>query len=251
MDAAIHALRNNIVDDVHLTIRFADLLETLTKRIRSRFVRMARSGGRDSTPLPGQGQTEGNTNGNTHPPMMPPQHTGNQNGRGQGVQGSGQPAQPNPSQAQQHWNAGGSSYDYINGINNYSGRNTPNPLLGISTEAIDMGDPNVSIMPPPSYGFGGGNNPYADPNSLDHSSSNTGGTYINSADGNGGLGQPNDGGGYSGYAPDWLALPLDPLLNSYGAAAAGAGVSQTEVGPDVGGFDLLEILLSEMDGVGA
>ncbi len=43
---------------------------------------------------------------------------------------------------------------------------------------------------------------------------------------------------------DWLALPLDPLLNSHGA-----GVTQTSLmGPDVGGFDLLEVLLDEMDG---
>lgn len=38
MDAAVDALRNCIVDDVHLGIRFADLLETLTSRLRSRFI---------------------------------------------------------------------------------------------------------------------------------------------------------------------------------------------------------------------
>jgi hypothetical protein len=38
MDKAVEALRNCVVDDVHLGIRFADLLETLTMRLRSRFI---------------------------------------------------------------------------------------------------------------------------------------------------------------------------------------------------------------------
>ncbi|KAG9242958.1 hypothetical protein BJ878DRAFT_554005 [Calycina marina] len=38
MDQAVSALRNCVVDDVHLGIRFADLLETLTSRLRSRFI---------------------------------------------------------------------------------------------------------------------------------------------------------------------------------------------------------------------
>lgn len=38
MDKAVDALRNCVVDDVHLGIRFADLLETLTSRLRSRFI---------------------------------------------------------------------------------------------------------------------------------------------------------------------------------------------------------------------
>ncbi|CZT04076.1 related to ARO80-positive transcription regulator of ARO9 and ARO10 [Rhynchosporium agropyri] len=38
MDRAVDALRTCVVDDVHLGIRFADLLETLTSRLRSRFI---------------------------------------------------------------------------------------------------------------------------------------------------------------------------------------------------------------------
>lgn len=37
-DAAVDALRKCIVDDVHLGIRFADLLESLTRRLRNRFM---------------------------------------------------------------------------------------------------------------------------------------------------------------------------------------------------------------------
>ena len=38
MDRAVDALRTCVVDDVHLGIRFADLLETLTSRLRGRFI---------------------------------------------------------------------------------------------------------------------------------------------------------------------------------------------------------------------
>ncbi|KAK4169396.1 hypothetical protein QBC43DRAFT_329834 [Cladorrhinum sp. PSN259] len=38
MDETVNALRNCVVDDVHLGIRFADMLETLTKRLRNRFI---------------------------------------------------------------------------------------------------------------------------------------------------------------------------------------------------------------------
>ncbi|KAB5570257.1 hypothetical protein GE09DRAFT_957636 [Coniochaeta sp. 2T2.1] len=38
MDNTVNALRNCIVDDVHLGIRFADLLESLTSRLRNRFI---------------------------------------------------------------------------------------------------------------------------------------------------------------------------------------------------------------------
>jgi hypothetical protein len=50
IDQTVLALRNASVDDVHLGLRFADLLETLTKRIKLRFVRMSRS--RAGTPVP-------------------------------------------------------------------------------------------------------------------------------------------------------------------------------------------------------
>ena len=38
---------------------------------------------------------------------------------------------------------------------------------------------------------------------------------------------------------DWLALPLDPLLSQWGA-----DITQTAMGPDVGGFDMLDVLLN-------
>ncbi|KAK3692050.1 hypothetical protein B0T22DRAFT_475020 [Podospora appendiculata] len=38
MDQTVNALRTCVVDDVHLGIRFADMLETLTSRLRNRFI---------------------------------------------------------------------------------------------------------------------------------------------------------------------------------------------------------------------
>lgn len=56
MDATVDALRNCVVDDVHLGIRFADLLQSLTSRLRNRFV-YAVSGpgavGEGTSPAPG------------------------------------------------------------------------------------------------------------------------------------------------------------------------------------------------------
>ncbi|KAI9683933.1 MAG: hypothetical protein M1829_004268 [Trizodia sp. TS-e1964] len=174
IDLAVHALRTCVVDDVHLGIRFADLLETLTKRIRSRFVRMA------ATSNSGGGPT-----GGTRSPH---------------------PRAPTP-QAQTPNLAPWGMASYESGTN---------PLLGISTESIDPGG-SVSIMPPPSF--------YLTPSAYEGLDA-PGGTFLEEG----------------GYIPDWLALPLDPLLNSYGG-----GVGQTEVGVDVNGVDLLDILLNEME----
>jgi hypothetical protein len=110
-------------------------------------------------------------------------------------------------------------------------RSTPNPLMGISTESIDVVDPNVSIMPPPSFVF---------TPSYENGNPNGGGTMESNQNQNF---TPSFGLDDGGYIHDWLALPLDNLLNT-----SHGGVTQTEVGPDVGGYDLLEILLSEMEG---
>jgi len=63
MDRTVDALRNCVVDDVHLGIRFADMLETLTSRLRNRFIH-APTNGLSTTDgrSPAQHQTE-TTNG--------------------------------------------------------------------------------------------------------------------------------------------------------------------------------------------
>ena len=55
MDRAVEGLRNCVVDDVHLGIRFADLLETLTSRLRNRFIQaptMQQASGKGQSPVP-------------------------------------------------------------------------------------------------------------------------------------------------------------------------------------------------------
>jgi hypothetical protein len=54
MDATVEALRNCIVDDVHLGIRFADLLESLTSRLRNRFIQapMPQPSAKAQSPVP-------------------------------------------------------------------------------------------------------------------------------------------------------------------------------------------------------
>ncbi|KFA61966.1 hypothetical protein S40285_07798 [Stachybotrys chlorohalonatus IBT 40285] len=56
MDATVEALRNCVVDDVHLGIRFADLLESLTSRLRNRFIQVTAalqsSSGKGQSPMP-------------------------------------------------------------------------------------------------------------------------------------------------------------------------------------------------------
>lgn len=61
MDATVEALRNCIVDDVHLGIRFADLLESLTSRLRNRFIQapMQQPSAKTQSPAPETGSAGG------------------------------------------------------------------------------------------------------------------------------------------------------------------------------------------------
>ncbi|GAB7351119.1 hypothetical protein MBLNU459_g1580t1 [Dothideomycetes sp. NU459] len=103
----------------------------------------------------------------------------------------------------------------------------PSALYGISTQTYDFSDNGntFSVMPPPT-------NP-ASPN-LGHASlpGNFGGNNFGSGFGSNGFGD------YNGDMPDWLALPLDPLLQSNGQ-----DVTQTGFGPGIGDYDMLDVLL--------
>lgn len=61
MDSTVEALRNCVVDDVHLGIRFADLLESLTSRLRNRFIQAPAMGpsGDGRSPDPHNGAANG------------------------------------------------------------------------------------------------------------------------------------------------------------------------------------------------
>lgn len=68
MDLTVEALRNCVVDDVHLGIRFADLLESLTSRLRNRFIQAPALGqsGDGRSPDPHGVTNGGGTNGHHH-----------------------------------------------------------------------------------------------------------------------------------------------------------------------------------------
>jgi len=202
LDRAVFALRTSIVDDVHVGNRFADLVETLTGRIRGRFVRLAANGSagisRTGSPPRSRAQT----------PMMPPpapMTAGNGPTFPFGMfTGSSRPNSPGA----------------LRGIT-ASGRATPilqDPLSGISNETYDPNSNQISIMPPPGFSANGFNN------ANGWQSQNWGST---------------SGTGTGFQDQDWLALPLDPLLDQWGA-----DINQTAMGPDVGGMDMLDILLN-------
>lgn len=238
MEEAVSALRNCIVDDVHVGNRFADMLITLITRIKSRFVRMAGSGSgrasmqasRATSQSPSMSTAPAITTNhqNYNNPMMPPPHPGQ--GYNNGTNGNN-PQWPNYSSSGL---SGPTSPEAS------TGRATPNPshpLWGISTETYDPGSNNISIMPPPTFG-----SPYSSQNQL----SNNGNS--NSNNNNQFSGFNSDGNDYGGFGgnggADWLALPLDPLLNSYGA-----DINSNAYGPDVGGYDLLDVLLNGTEGL--
>lgn len=218
---SVDALRTSIVDDVHVGNRFADLVETLTHRIRARFVRVAANGStgisRAGSKSPGQA-----------PLMPPPASVGNNNNSinpgyigGEPNGFTSIPGSASPSLA-------------TGGLANGSGRATP--LWGISVEPYDPNSNSISIMPPPgNYNFPAPSN--GNPSSASNNGpNNTGSTWSQWANHNN---NSNGGWGAGGHDQDWLALPLDPLLDQWGAE-----INQTAMGPDVGGMDMLDILLN-------
>jgi hypothetical protein len=200
---AVTALREGIVDDVHVGNRFADLVETLTHRIRSRFVRLAANG---ST-----GISRAGSRSPVQAPMMPPPPLG---------QGANHLAPPYMSN--NGYQNTGSNSPSLNLT--ASGRATPlsTSLWGISAEPYDPNSNSISIMPPP------GNYANFDTNASSNGNGTNWSHWANSGASWG-----------AGQDQDWLALPLDPLLDQWGAE-----INQTAMGPDVGGMDMLDILLN-------
>lgn len=242
LDNASRVLSMSIIDDVHVGNRFAELLRTLTARIRGCFVRMAGSGG-------AAGSTSNTSRAASRSPLLV--HAPNPQGHAfQGHSGQSTPMMPPPNHPnlqtiQPSWptfpNMMGNATP---GFGNLSGQVTPNqftfanipsdPLQGISTEAYDPESRNISIMPPPNFAQMMGHGHFG---GAGANSGNLSGQFTD------GVTSPGGNSHDSGQMADWLALPLDNLLNSYGA-----DVSQTTYGPDVGGIDLLDVLLNSMEG---
>ena len=215
LDRGVEALRTSIVDDVHVGNRFADLVETLTHRIRARFVRMATTG---NSGLSRSGSRSPPRTRAQTPMMPPPQPLGGQQQPGHLAPGFG---------SGMHYQGNSTSVPGSPSLSiTASGRATPShPLWGISNETYDPNSNSISIMPPPGFAGNGSAGGYSNSN------------WQNQWMGGGARDANGSNGG--GYDQDWLALPLDPLLDQWGA-----DISQTAMGPDVGGLDMLDILLN-------
>jgi hypothetical protein len=177
-DRLIPAFRANIVDDVHVGNRFADMCETLVKRIRSRLVRMSTTNG---TGQNSRGESPGFLGTPVDIAMGPPRNIGT------------------PFQASR-----GSS----------TGLLSPESLFhNMPPISAEMYDPmSHSMMPPPAMTFDEAGQftdmPNFDPSVMDNT--------------------------------DWIGLPIDNLFN-IGAAP----IETTSLGPSVGGFDMLDVLLRQ------
>lgn len=210
INKTVEALRSASVDDVHLGLRFADLLETLTKRINLRFVQVGR-GSRAGTPVPSSSTPGASGLWNRSMagidatvPRTPDADAG---GYGLGVKTDpiiGMPPPPTPTLQRGLLAAVGSS-GYENNYTHSPG--LPGSVshglggIGVGTES--------NMREGPGTPYAGGEVPADDPNFF-----------------------------FAGYE-DWLALPIDPIVG-----AGFGGVTSGQMGPDVGGIDLLELLLA-------
>ncbi|KAF9253252.1 transcriptional regulator family: Fungal Specific TF [Penicillium roqueforti] len=221
-DRTVEALRNYVVDDVHLSNTVARLLELLTSSIRTRFLRFApHDRGAD-----GDGHDRTSVSGSRpHSPSRDHSTT-----RREG------PNTPWSANQGHDTTSGGSGLGYVDtpgtGPPMVSGND---PLANIPAQPINSSNLNVSFMPPPPSVY---HNYYESSstfpaNDMDRSSPN----HVPSS-------QPMGDSHHStsGALPDWFALPLDQFFNS-STGIVDQGLGGT--GPMLGEFDMLEVLLNE------
>jgi hypothetical protein len=198
---------------VHVASRFADLLDTLARNLKPRLIRIAADGR--------VGRSRRVSNAGPTAPQTQAAHNGT-NGRQQAQQQqahaqAGATPGTTPGQSQQQW------YNNMMMPNSSMAPGT-NALYGISNDAYDLvGNENsYSIMPPPSFGTNS-------PNDV-----------MNSGPGSGNYDFSANNFHDDHRMQDWLALPLDPLLN----LPSSTDIEQTFYGPQLGGHDMLELLLN-------
>ncbi|MCJ1393524.1 hypothetical protein MMC18_006399 [Xylographa bjoerkii] len=123
LESTVTALRDNVVDDVHLISRIADLLDGLTSSIRTKFVKFA---------VKARG---GNKRTSTHTRKPSAESPGKPMKTTSPVveQFRGQQEGPN-----------NSSYDSIR---------AQGPFLGTTTNLVDPNDSSMTIMLPPDYNY--------------------------------------------------------------------------------------------------
>jgi hypothetical protein len=133
------------------------------------------------------------------------------------------------------------------------------PLVGVSSDTYDLEANNNawSLMPPPGFNDDSPTNypnlhahhhpqqqqhqhsqhhhSLSDGSILSPNTTVSAGGYANAFDDE----HTNGNNNFPLSADDWLALPMDPLLN-----LSGADVTQTQFGLSLNGFDALDVLLS-------
>ncbi|CAI7664672.1 unnamed protein product [Penicillium discolor] len=219
-DRTVEALRNYVVDDVHLSNTVARLLELLTSSIRTRFLRFAPHDrgadgeGHDRTSVPDSrthSPSREHSTARRDGPSTPWSASQGHDTTSVGLGYADTPAAGHPM---------GSGHD---------------PLANIPAQPINSSNLNVSFMPPPPSVY----HNYYDSNStfpandMDRSSPNNVASSQPMGDGH----HPT-----SGALPDWFALPLDQFFNS-STGVVDQGLGGT--GPMLGEFDMLEVLLNE------
>jgi hypothetical protein len=203
---ASDAMRQSVVDDVHIGLRFAEACDTITRRVESSFVRVAAAQGvttAGASRAHSQSPVVGGSPGMVTPSgMHMPSNTSHPNGNG-------------------HWNNDFSALSQDAHFSvNYSGNGTPS--FGLPD--AEMYDPNtMTIMPPPEFPFAQYDGNYGNGSQGPFGSLNLG---------------TEENGAYFGNQ-DWLALDLTPLAQG----SSGAEVVATHLGPEVAGYDMLDQLL--------
>ncbi|CAN8097216.1 unnamed protein product [Discula destructiva] len=237
MDSTVEALRTCVVDDVHLGIRFADLLENLTMRLRNRFIYVTNSTNQSQAnsadgrlPMPEAGMSSsGGGQGMHHGP-------GGINGQDHG----GWPrvvAVPPERAATPAANISATPLDMPSNFHMPSNFNNSNPGRGHS--------------PPASAGLGVG---------LASDNNNNNNNSSSSSHNNLSLVSDLFGGG-GGDGPDWATgpandlwfLPAGPAFFQSVGGPGDSGVGMSAEGINVGGMDLLDYMAMDqypLDGGG-
>lgn len=221
-DRTVEALRNYVVDDVHLSNTVARLLELLTSSIRTRFLRFA----------PHDRSADGEGHDRTSVPDSRPLSPSRENSTAR----RDGPNTPWSAHQSHDTTSGGSGLGYADtpGTGSHPMGSGHDPLANIPAQPINSSNLNVSFMPPPPSVY----HNYYDSNStfptndMDRSSPNQVASQTM-----GDTHHPT-----SGALPDWFALPLDQFFNN-ATGVVDQGLGGT--GPMLGEFDMLEVLLNE------
>ena len=232
LDNTVEALRISVVDDVHLCLRIADLLEGLTSNIRTKFVRLAVHGRESRRPSSREKHSR------LHPQIV------------------SRTAQSGKTEDNLQTTSQNSYEDTYGGLQG--------PLAGISKSPIDPNDSSITIMPPPDYFY---SNPYTfnspnctqqftpqlSPNHSNHTNNSYQKQYQQQTSPQDVSLQNQDYHQTNNYVPSnsyhWLTLDVNPLLNTNDnqfAGSAGTNSWSTPFGPDLGNsLEMLDMLAND------